>query len=174
MERPAPNEHHAYYRTYIDKVPPGDIVDLLRSGIDDTTALLAGRPEPLGDHRYAPGKWTVKEVLAHLIDAERTFVYRAFWFARKAPDRLPGYEQDAFTTAANASARSMASLLDEFRAVRLATVAFFASIDDEVSRRTGIASDFEFSVRAFAWIVAGHEIHHRGYLRDHYLTSFAT
>ena len=172
MDRPTPSEHHEYYRAYIDRVPDGDILEVLRTGVNATAALVASPAEALGDHRYAPGKWTVKELLTHVIDAERVFGFRAFWFARKGPAPLPGYDQDPFTADAGADRRSVESLIDEFRSVREANLTLFASIDDEVSRRTGIASDVEFSVRAFAYIIAGHEIHHRNQLRDQYLPSY--
>jgi hypothetical protein len=174
MDRPASSEHHEYYGAYIDQVPDGDILDVLREGVEATATLVAGQPESFGEHRYAPGKWTVKELLTHVIDAERVFGFRAFWFARKGPAALPGYDQDPFTAAAEGSRRSLESLVGELRTVRAANLTFFASIDDEASRRTGIASDVEFSVRAFAYIAAGHEIHHRKQLRDLYLPSYRT
>jgi hypothetical protein len=169
MTRPDPSEYHEYYRTYIDQVPPGDILDILRRGIHETAALLSSRPASIADYRYEPGKWTVREVLNHLVDSERTFGFRAFWFARKGAGELPSFDQEPFVAESRASARSLASLLDEWRLVRAANLALFETIDDDVSTRTGLASGRRFSVRAFPWIIAGHEIHHRKQLLARYL-----
>lgn len=169
MDRPKAFEHHEYYSTYINQVPAGDILGILRGGIDQTAALLANQPASIGDHRYAPGKWTIREVLAHLSDCERMFGFRAFWFARRGGGELPSFDQEPFVAESRASARSLASLLDEWRAVRQANIALFETIDDEASRRTGIASGRSFSVRSFPWITAGHEIHHRRQLAEKYL-----
>jgi hypothetical protein len=169
MERPSPSEHHEYYSTYINQVPAGDIIEILRGGIDQTAALLAGRPASIGDHRYAPGKWTIREVLGHLSDCERTFGFRAFWFARKGAGELPSLDQEPFVAESSASTRSVTNLLDEWRDVRRANISLFETIGDEASKRTGIASGRSFSVRSFAWIIAGHEIHHRRQLAEQYL-----
>lgn len=169
MDRPATSEYHEYYTTYISQVPAGDILHILRSGIEETASLFANRPASIGDHRYAPGKWTVREVLAHLIDSERTFGFRAFWFARQGTGELPSFDQEPFVVEARASERSLESLLDEWRAVRASNIALFETIGDDASERTGIASGRRFSVRSFPWIIAGHEIHHRQQLKDRYL-----
>ena len=168
MNRPNPTEHHEYYNAYINLVPAGDILAILRVGIEETTTLVTRQPASMADHRYAPGKWTVREVLAHLIDSERTFGFRAFWFARKGAGELPSFDQEPFVAESRASARSLASLLGEWRAVRASNVALFETIDDEASQRTGIASGRRFSVRSFPWIIAGHEIHHRRHLTERY------
>jgi hypothetical protein len=169
MQRPDPSEHHAYYSTYIDKVPDADVLAILQTGIDETAALFADRPDAIADHRYAPGKWTVREVLIHLIDSERTFGFRAFWFARGAADPLPSFDQESFVRESRVGARTLDHLFAEWRTVRAANITLFESIDDEVSRRTGIASGYRFSVRAFPWIIAGHEIHHRQLFAEQYL-----
>jgi len=169
MERPTPSEHHEYYSTYIDQVPAGDILSILHAGIEETAALLANQPGSIADHRYAPGKWTVRELLAHLADTERTLGFRAFWFARKGAGELPSFDQEPFVIESRAGERSLPSLLNEWRTVRACNIALFETIDDEASRRTGIASGRRFSVRSFPWIIAGHEIHHRKHLKDRYL-----
>lgn len=173
MNRPEPNEHHEYYSTYIDQVPAGDILSILRTGIEETAALLEDKPASIGDHRYAPGKWTIRELLVHLVDSERTFGFRAFWFARKGAGELPSFDQEPFVAESRASERSLASLLHEWRTVRASNLALFETLDDEASRRTGMASGRRFSVRSFPWIIAGHEMHHRTHLKDRYLAAGA-
>ena len=170
MHRPDKSEHHEYYSKYIDQVPEGDIIAILRSGIDETAKLLKGQPPAIADYRYAPDKWTVRDVIAHLSDCERTFGFRAFWFARKGAGELPSLDQEPFAVEARASTRSLERLFDEWRAVRASTLTLFESIDDDVATRTGIASGNRFSVRAFPWIIAGHEIHHRKELKEKYLS----
>jgi DinB family protein len=169
VTRPDKSEHHQYYSTYIDQVPDGDILAILRTGIDETAALLSNHPTSIADHRYAPGKWTVREVINHLVDSERTFGFRAFWFARKGAGELPSFDQEPFVVEARINARSLDSLLAEWRTVRASNLSLFETIDDEASTRTGIASGNRFTVRSFPWIIAGHEIHHRKQLNDRYL-----
>lgn len=160
-QRPGADEHHEYFETYIRQVPDGDIVATLRAGVDATAAILAGGPEAAGDLRAAPGKWTVREILGHVIDTERAFGFRAFWFARSGAGALPSFEQDAFAAASRATSRTLESLFDEWRAVRASLVVLFESLNEEESMRRGIAGGNPFTARALAWIAAGHEIHHR-------------
>ncbi len=169
MQRPDKSEHHHYYSTYIDQVPDGDIMAMLRSSIDETAALLKNQPAALADYRYAPGKWTVREVINHIVDSERTFGFRAFWFARKGSGELPSFDQDMFVTEARMPPRSLDSFFDEWRTVRASNLAVFDAMDDGAWMRTGIASGYTFTVRAFPWIIAGHEIHHRQQLKERYL-----
>ena len=166
--RPDAAEHHPYYRPYVDLVPEDDVVDVLRRGIVETTALLRGLPDDRGDFAYAPGKWTVKDVLAHVMDFERTTAFRAFWFARGGPGELASFDQDRFVAESGAGGRSLESLLDEFEAVRAGSVTLYASLGPDVALRTGTASGYEVSVRALAFISAGHERHHREHLRTTY------
>ena len=169
MNRPDATEYHEYYNAYISQVPAGDVLSILRTSIDETAALLASKPASFADHRYEPGKWSVREVLAHIIDSERTFGFRAFWFARKGAGELPSFDQEPFVAESRAAERSIASLLSEWRAVRAANVTLFETMDDDASQRTGIASGRRFSARSFPWIIAGHEIHHRKILKERYL-----
>jgi len=169
VNRPDKSEHHQYYSTYIDQVPDGDILNILRSSIDQTWSLLAKQPSSIAQHRYAPGKWTVNELINHLVDSERTFGFRAFWFARNGAGELPSFDQDPFVTEANVGQRSLQSLFDEWRTVRASNLTLFETIDDEASTRTGIASGYRFTVRTFPWIIAGHELHHRKQLKERYL-----
>ncbi|HUF46406.1 MAG TPA: DinB family protein [Vicinamibacterales bacterium] len=159
--RPSANEHHEYYATYIGQVPDGDVLQTIRSGIDLTVAHLANRPASFADYRYAPGKWTIRELLAHIVDTERTFGFRAFWFARAGAGELPSLEQGDFVAHSGAAARPLESLIAEWHAVRAANLALFESMSDQAAARSGLASGRPFTARACAWIIAGHEIHHR-------------
>jgi len=167
--RPAPDEYAPYYGRYLALVPDGSIVETLRNQIAETIAVLGALPEAKGEHRYEPGKWSVKEVLGHVIDGERIFSYRALRFARRDETPLPGFEENLYVPAAMFGRRTIRSLLDEFRAVREATVQLFQNLDEEALSRSGIASENRMSVRALAWTIAGHERHHLGVLRERYL-----
>jgi hypothetical protein len=169
VKRPDKSEHHHYYSTYIDQVPDGDILTILRTGIDETAALFRNQPPSIADHRYAPDKWTVRDVISHLVDSERTFGFRAFWFARKGAGELPSFDQEPFVVEARTGARSLDSLLTEWRTVRASNLSLFETIDDAASMQTGTASGYRFTARAFPWIIAGHEIHHRKQLVERYL-----
>lgn len=168
-KRPEAFEHGAYYGQYIAQVPDGDILETLRRRGEETAALALSLGEAKGNHRYAPGKWSVKQVFGHLIDGERVFVYRALRFARGDGTPLAGFEQDDYVAAGGFEERSLADLADEFRHVRAATIAFFAGLPDDAWSRRGTANNAETTVRAFPWILAGHEIHHVGVLRKRYL-----
>ena len=157
----------AFYRGYLGHVPDGNIDETLSRQLEDTIALLDGVKD--GSQRYAPGKWTVSEVLLHMIDTERVFAYRALRFARGDDTPLPGFEQDAFIASANVADRSISSLLDEFRTVRAATLALFRNLDDAAWDRAGVASGYPMTTRGAAWVIAGHELHHAAILRDRYL-----
>ena len=167
--RPAPNEYAPYYGRYIALVPDGPIVETLRDQIVETTTFLGSLPEAKGDHRYQPGKWSVKEVIGHMIDSERVFSYRALRFARRDETPLPGFEQDDYVPAGAFGRRTLRDLIEEFRAVREATVHLYRHLDEEALSRSGIANENRMSVRALAWSIAGHERHHVGVLRERYL-----
>ena len=169
MNRPQASEHHEYYGKYIKKVPDGDIIRLLEEQVEETLALLEGIPSGQADHRYAPDKWSIKDVVGHVIDTERTFAYRALCFARKDPAQLPSFEQDQYAEFSNAANRTLQDLAEELRVVRKSHVVLFKSFDEASWTRRGIASGFEFSVRALPYIIAGHEIHHRQVLEERYL-----
>jgi hypothetical protein len=167
--RPDRSEAAEYYFTYIDKVPAGDIRKVLVDQGGETLALLRGIANARSLHRYAPGKWSIREVVGHISDAERVFSFRAFWFARGFDTPMPSYDQDAAMPFATADERSWDSHLDEFAAVRSATVALFDHLADEAWNRRGTASDTPVSVRALAYICAGHVAHHVGILKERYL-----
>lgn len=170
MRRPEPDEHADYYAPYIDRVPADrPLVEVMRAAPDALEALLAGLPADRETFAYAPGKWTLREVLGHVIDAERLFSYRVLHIARGDDAELPGMDQERWAAASNAGCRPMAELLREFRGVRTANAVLFASFDEQTLSRRGTASGFEFTVRALVHIITGHELHHRDVLRDRYL-----
>ncbi len=167
--RPDRTESADYYFTYIDKVPDGDIVATLNAQTTQVLSWLRGITEDQSRHAYAPGKWTIKEVLSHINDTERVFVSRAMWFARGFEAPLPGFDQDVAVQYAGANARSWQSHVDEFAAIRASSLAFFRSVPAEAWLRRGIASGNPFTVRALAWITTGHVAHHMGVLRERYI-----
>ena len=169
MTRPDPSECAPYYNGYISEVGEGDIIEILRNQLVETTDLLRGVSEETGVYRYQPDKWSVKEVIGHLIDAERVFAYRALCFARNDKNPLPSMEQDDYVKFSNFDSRFLRDLLEEFRHVRLSSILLFESFDDEVLMRKGTASGFEFTVRTFPYIIAGHEKHHQRILKERYL-----
>lgn len=164
-----PSEAAEYYFTYIDQVPDGDIRGILEAQEGEIVAVLGGLSEQASLHRYAPDKWSIREVLSHVNDAERVFVCRALWFARGFESPLPSFDQHVALAAAGADARSLGSHVDEFRAVRAATLSLFRHLPAEAWDRRGIASDNPFTVRALAYITAGHATHHLRILRERYL-----
>ena len=169
LKRPDPSEYEAYYRTYTSRVPDGDVLDTMERQLESTLEVLARVGPERESYRYAPGKWSVREVVGHMIDTERLFAYRALSFARGAEDALPSMEQDEWAALANAEGRSLSELAAEFEYVRRGHVLMFRGFDHEAWLRTGVASGFRFTVRSFPWILAGHEIHHRGVLEERYL-----
>ncbi len=169
MQRPEPSEHNEYYGLYIGKVPEGNIISILDEQLVQTLDTLSNLPPERADYADEPGKWTIKEVIGHLIDTERVFANRALHFARNDPAPLPSLEQDDWAGASNASARSLEDLLEDFASVRKSNIALFKSFSDDMWMRRGTASGFEFTVRAFPYIIVGHEIHHRLLLQERYL-----
>jgi hypothetical protein len=167
--RPERNEAAEYYFTYIEKVRDGDIVRILESQGPETLTLLRGISEEKSLHRYEPGKWTIRDVMAHVNDTERVFVFRALWFARECEGALPSFDQNVAVPTAAANERSWRSHVDEFEQVRAATVAFFRNVPSGAWSRRGVASGYEFTVRALAFITAGHAAHHMKILRERYL-----
>jgi len=169
MTRPQTTEAADYYFRYIDLITSDDIVPVFEKQMGEMLEFLGGISEEQSLHSYAPGKWTIREVLNHVNDGERVFAARAFWFARGFTDALPSFEQDIAVQTAQANNTSWADLVEEFKYVRLATISFFKSMPDEAWERTGVASDNPVSVRALAYIMAGHVTHHIGVLREKYL-----
>jgi hypothetical protein len=158
--RPQSGEFLEYYGRYISLVPEGDITELLEQQINETVETLSTFSDEQAAWRPAPGEWNVIEIIGHLADMERVFAYRAVSFARNSPGPLPGIDPDDFMADAGFARRSLASVLAEFVSVRQASLTLFVTLDDAAWLRRGIASDHEVSVRALAYIAAGHELHH--------------
>jgi uncharacterized damage-inducible protein DinB len=169
IPRPQTDEHLAYYGKYIEKVPDGDLISLLREQLMDTVALLKDVSPEKADYAYGPGKWTIKEVVGHIMDGERVFAYRALRFARNDHTDLPGFDENAWVPAANFGARTLGDLLEELQVVRASTIHFAKHLDDETLKRRGKANGAEVSVRALLYIIAGHERHHVALLKERYL-----
>ncbi len=167
---PDRTEAAEYYFTYIDQVPPGDIREVLEAQLPETLALFRSIPDDRSLYRYQPDKWTIRDVVNHLNDTERLFVFRAFWFARGFETPLPSFDQNVAMSAAGAERRSWPGLIEEFRAVRAATLTFFQTLPDDAWNRRGTASGNPFTVRALAWLAAGHLVHHTRILRERYLS----
>jgi hypothetical protein len=167
-QRPAPDEYPPSEAGYIARVPDGDVIAILDTQVDETLALLRHVPEEVADVGYAPGKWTVKEAVGHMADTERIMAYRALCIARGDTTPLPGYDQDAYVPPGEFNRRSLANLLAELAAVRRATVALFAGLTPQAWTRMGTANDHAHSVRAFAYTIAGHELHHQELFRERY------
>ncbi|HLJ24665.1 MAG TPA: DinB family protein [Candidatus Acidoferrales bacterium] len=167
-KKPAPGDYAPYAEQYVVLVNSTDIVDTLKTQLKQTATLFSGRGERDGNFRYAPDKWTVKEVFGHVADTERIFAYRALRIARGDKTPLEGFEQEDFVRAARFNERSFSSILDEYADVRRASVALFSSLDDEAWQRRGIASKNPVTVLALAYLIAGHELHHRKILNEVY------
>lgn len=169
MSRPQRSEYHPYYSTYIDQVPDGDILKILESQLDGTLRLLDSIGEEQAEYRYARDKWSIKEVMGHVVDEERTFAYRALMFSRGNPGPLVSVEQDDMVAHANFSERDMADIAHELRHSRLSNIILFRSFDEEILSRKGIAAGNEFTVRSLVYLIAGHETHHLRIIRERYL-----
>lgn len=169
ITRPPPGEYAPYYGRYIDLVPDGDVLDLLRRQVEETAQLVGSLSDRDADFRYAEGKWSIKEVIGHVADTERIMVYRALCFARGEPVALPGFDEDEYVRRAKFASRGLPDLVAELRAVRASTLPFFAALDAEELERKGTANSRPYTVRAVAYIVAGHERHHTKVLAERYL-----
>jgi hypothetical protein len=169
MTRPNTNEAAHYYFNYIDLIPSDEIVPAMEKQMGEMLQFLSGISEEQSLHAYAPGKWTIREVLNHVNDGERVFSGRAFWFARGFTDALPSFDQDVSVQFAHANNTSWADHIEEFKNLRLSTISLLKSLPEEAWDRTGVASDNPVSVRALAYIIAGHVAHHMNVLREKYL-----
>jgi hypothetical protein len=169
LTRPERSEAADYYSLYIDQVAGADVCATLEAQGAETLAALRGISDEQSRHRYAPGKWSIREVLGHVNDTERLFVFRAFWFARGFDEPLPSFDQQIAAAASGADERSWATHLDEFASLRPATLTFFRNLPADAWSRRGIASGKPFTVRALAFITAGHVAHHMRILRERYL-----
>ena len=158
-----------YYGKYIDLVPGGDFLEILESQLRDTRDLLSPLTDSQGDFRYAPNKWSIKETLGHVNDAERIFSYRMLRTARDDKAPMAEFEQDDYVRTGNFGARKISDLLEEFTSIRRATIALVRSLDNAAWLRRGVASQNEVTALALAFIIAGHERHHWMILRDRYI-----
>lgn len=167
--RPAADEYNAFYAGYVAAVEGEDVLAFLREQYESGLVRLASIPESKYDHRYAEGKWSVREVIGHMIDAERVFSYRALAFARGDREAQPGMDQDVWMASSGFAERSTSSLLTELRHLRAANLALFESLDAAAWQRQGTASGSGITVRALIWIIAGHFAHHLQVLDERYL-----
>ena len=168
VQSPSETEYAPFFGRYIDRVTDQDIVSALRSSHEVLLALLRTFPEAKGGHRYAEGKWSVKEVIQHITDTERIMSYRALRFARKDATALPGFEEDDYAASSNADRRSLADLITEFEVVRTSTILLFESFNDEMLKAQGTANGKAMSVRASGCMIAGHGLHHGQVLEERY------
>jgi hypothetical protein len=169
MNRPETNEYAPYYEKYISLIEPDTLMQRLETQAAELRALFDGLGEERGLHRYEPGKWTLKESLVHVIDAERMFAYRVLRISRGDATPIEGFEQDNYIEHSNANNRSFSDLLDDFELTRRSNLHLIRNIDDVASRRAGTASGNPVSVRALIYIMAGHIDHHLPIFRDKYL-----
>jgi uncharacterized damage-inducible protein DinB len=167
--RPAPTEAAPYYFTYINQVDGEDALPVIERQLNDVPSLCSGISEEKSLHRYGPDKWSIRQVLNHVTDTERAFAFRALWFARGFQSPLPDYDQNIAAAGADADQIAWSQHIEEFRCVRLATISLFRNLPPEAWLRTGIASSNRFTVRAMAFITAGHVTHHVRMLRERYL-----
>jgi len=170
ISAPDSTEYAAYYSPYIDKVAGNDVLAVLEAQLGQTLPVLEHVSEERSLHRYAPDKWSIRQVMSHVNDAERLFAFRAFWFARGIEDPLPSFDQDAAVTIAGADERPWSSHVDEFKSIRAGTLTLFRNLPADAWMRRGVASGNPFTVRALAYICAGHVTHHVNVLQERYLT----
>jgi hypothetical protein len=168
MNRPQPDEYPAWGETYV-KLIDGDVLQILQQQVTDFTDFINSLSD-IGDHAYAPGKWTIKELIGHIIDTERILVYRLTAFARGEKQALPGFDEDEYVAGARFSERSLLSLSQEFALLRQANLYLIRSLNDRELAASGIASDRKITVRAIVYVIAGHISHHTAIIKERYLS----
>ena len=171
MDRPTEKEYAPYYQKYISLIPNGDILQLMEKQNEQFCEFLAQFDEERANYRYAKGKWSIKEVIGHLIDVELVFMYRAWRFSRNDKASLHGFEQDEFIANSDFSKMTLSELVEQFYHMRKAAIPMFSSFSDEMWRRKGTANDSTFTVRAIAYIMVGHVIHHMRIIHQKYMKS---
>lgn len=169
ITRPSEDEYAPYYGTYVNQVVGDCALTAMEQQRGSTSSFLAALPEARAGHRYAPGKWSLREVIGHLSDAERIFSHRLLRFARNDQTALPSFDENAYVPEGRFERRTLADVATEFTAVRDSSLALVQSLDAETMLRRGTASGKVMSVRALAWVIAGHELHHLAVIRDRYL-----
>jgi hypothetical protein len=167
--KPADDEFAPFYAGYVKRAPDGDIVETMDLQLKETLSLLGSLPESMGDRTYAPGKWTIREIIGHLSDAERVFSYRALRFARADTAPVEGFDEDKYVANGAFGKRSLDDLLGEFEHLRRSSIYLFAGLSEEAFSMRGTASGKEITVRALAFVLPGHEAHHLDVLRARYL-----
>ncbi|MFE5322626.1 DinB family protein [Paenibacillus sp. NPDC056579] len=168
LQRPEQHEYAPYYGTYIQLVPEGNLIQLLDDQLDAALALLSGLSEEEAAYRYAPGKWSIKEVIGHITDTERIMAYRLLRIARGDTTELPGFDQDIYISGASFDQCSLPFLLEDLTVVRRATLTLVKGLSEEAWRRQGVASSSPFTARALACVISGHELHHLKVLQERY------
>ena len=166
--RPKEGEYLPYQYTYLSRVPDGDLLAMFAQQVQETVNLYASLTSTQLAYAHAEGKWTVQEVLQHIIDCERVMTYRAMRFARKDTTPLPGFDENLYVETSGAMQRSIEDMISEFQALRAATIAFFKSCTPEMLQASGMANGGNFTVNAYAWILVGHELHHMAILQERY------
>ena len=169
IDRPAETEYPVYFGKYIEKVNDGNILETLSEQLNDTLSFFQIIPEEKETFRYAPEKWSIREVVGHMLDTERVFNYRALRFARNDKTVLHGFEENDYIRNATFNDYPLSELAEAFASVRIATLSLFIHMDEAAWLRRGVAFKGEMSVRAIAWIIAGHELHHRSILHEKYI-----
>lgn len=166
--RPLPSDYPEYYHRYVEAITDDDVLDVLADQVDELLKMFDGMDDARTLYRYADGKWSVREVLGHLLDSERIFGMRALCIARGEQQSLPGFDENTYVASALFDERPLASILDEWQALRIANVIMFQSFDDDAWSRTGTANNKSVTVNALAWIIAGHVRHHLNILHERY------
>ena len=171
MSRPERNEYSEYYQPYLDIIPPGDsgLNELLNSSLEACNSLFESIEPGKENYRYAEGKWSIKELLQHMIDTERVFAYRALRFARADSTVLPGFDENLYVETCEAAERSLSTLLEEFNLMRKSNMIMFASMSENGLKRKGQVDGNVFSVRALGFIISGHLLHHLKVIEERYL-----
>ena len=172
LMRPNQEEYPSYYEDYIKLVPDGELVSILEENLSKTLTLFQSITEANGEFRYAPGKWSIKEVLGHMTDTERIMSARLLRFGRGDSTPLPGFNENIYVNGANFNQRSLKSLLEEFMVTRNATITLIKNMPEEAWLRKGLANQYENTTRAVAYMIVGHEMHHCQIIRERYLTAF--
>lgn len=167
-QRPSDSDYPEYYRRYVALIEHDDVLEVLADQVDTVMSMFAEMDEARTLFRYADGKWSIREVLGHLLDCERIFGMRALCIARGEQQPLPGFEENDYVANAIFDERPLESILDEWQALRIANLILFQSFDDDAWSRSGIANHKPITTNALAWIIAGHTVHHLNILRDRY------
>lgn len=164
-----PGDCNPYYKSYIDTLGDVELMDIHQNQLQNFPRFIESIPDSKLHYAYDEGKWTIAEVLVHILDTERIFQYRALRFSRKDMTSLPGFEQDDYVPHSNAERRSKESIIEEYKAVRRSTIALFTNFDRQTMQSKGMASNSEMSVAALGFIISGHQKHHRNIIRERYL-----